>query len=413
MRELMREVQTSFVRNKVRTILTGLVMGWGVFILIVLISSGNGIVNGMHYNFRAYNIGMVTLTPRETSLPFAGRERGWPVYFYEDDCELLMRCFGDTIAKAIPVMSHTVRALNGTHYTNTTIDGYRTGYAPAPNVEVTEGRDINDLDLQMMRKVCVIPARLKPVLFPEDTTRVVGRNLNINGVVFEIVGIYEPLLKENMTRSIVAPLTTVKQIFCPDGKLSKICLQTSHLDTEALNVAFNERVVTALAPHKGFSPADKRAVKVDNLYDLPMLANKVIGALYIFVAIVGLATLLTGIVGISNIMLIVVKERTREIGIRRALGAKNRQIMTMVLVEAVAISVIFGYLGMMMGVAVMKLMVWVVEQTGNGHIFSNPTIAFTQALAILGVMVMAGLIAGYMPAKHAVNIKPADALASI
>jgi putative ABC transport system permease protein len=413
MRELMREVLTSFMSNKMRTILTGLAMGWGVFILIVLISSGNGIVNGMHYNFRAYNIGMVTLTPRETSLSFGGKERGWPVYFFEEDCDLLKKRFGDTIAQTIPVISRPVRAHREKYYTNTIIDGYRPGYAPAPNVQLAEGRDINDLDLQQMRKVCLIPKRLKPVLFPEDTTSVIGRNLIIDDVVFEVIGIYEPLMKENKTSNVVAPLTTVKHIFCPDGKLSKICLQTQHLTTSELNVAFNASVVGVLAAQKGFSPSDRRAVKVDNLYDLPMLLNSIISGLYAFVIIVGLATLLTGIVGISNIMLIAVKERTRELGIRRALGAKNRQIVTMVMTESVVISVIFGYVGMIMGIGLMELMAWIVASTGNAHIFYNPTIAVSHALVVMFLMVIVGLIAGYMPAKHAVGMKLTEALSAV
>ena len=382
MRELMREVLTSFMSNKMRTILTGLAMGWGVFILIVLISSGNGIVNGMHYNFRAYNIGMVTLTPRETSLSFGGKERGWPVYFFEEDCDLLKKRFGDTIAQTIPVISRPVRAHREKYYTNTIIDGYRPGYAPAPNVQLAEGRDINDLDLQQMRKVCLIPKRLKPVLFPEDTTSVIGRNLIINDVVFEVIGIYE-------------------------------CLQTQHLTTSELNVAFNASVVGVLAAQKGFSPSDRRAVKVDNLYDLPMLLNSIISGLYAFVIIVGLATLLTGIVGISNIMLIAVKERTRELGIRRALGAKNRQIVTMVMTESVVISVIFGYVGMIMGIGLMELMAWIVASTGNAHIFYNPTIAVSHALVVMFLMVIVGLIAGYMPAKHAVGMKLTEALSAV
>ena len=224
-----------------RTALTGLAMSWGVFILIVLISSGNGILNGMNFNFRAYNFGMVTLTPRETSLPSGGRKPGWMVNLYESDCDWLKQTFGDTITKVIPVISNPVHVHRGMHRTNTAIDGYEPGYAPAPNVELVEGRDMNDLDLIQMRKVCLIPGLLKQALFPKDTASVVGHTLVINGVHFKIIGVYEPLLKENKTRKIVAPLTTVKQIFCPDGRLSNIYLQTDHLNTADLNQAFNKR----------------------------------------------------------------------------------------------------------------------------------------------------------------------------
>ena len=393
-----------------RTALTGLAMSWGVFILIVLISSGNGILNGMNFNFRAYNFGMVTLTPRETSLPSGGRKPGWMVNLYESDCDWLKQTFGDTITKVIPVISNPVHVHRGKHHTNTAIDGYEPGYAPAPNVELVEGRDMNDLDLIQMRKVCLIPGLLKQALFPKDTASVVGHTLVINGVHFKIIGVYEPLLKENKTRKIVAPLTTVKQIFCPDGRLSYIYLQTDHLNTADLNQAFNKRIVTEMAQRKGFNPSDIRAVKIDNFFDLPVLITTIFSTLYMFVIVVGLATLISAIVGISNIMLISVNERTHEIGIRRALGAGDKQIVAMVMSESVAISAFFGYMGMVIGVFLMELIARIVEQTGNSNIFSNPTIGISNALVIMFIMVLAGVIAGYIPAKHAVNIGITDAL---
>ncbi|MBQ8009498.1 MAG: ABC transporter permease [Bacteroidaceae bacterium] len=410
MRELIKEVFASIKNNKMRTALTGLAMSWGVFILIVLISSGNGILNGMDFNFRAYNFGMVTLTTRETSLPSGGRKPGWPVYLYESDCDWLKQVFGDTITKVIPVISNPVQVHRGKYHTNTAIDGYEPGYAPAPNVELVEGRDINDLDLIQMRKVCLIPGLLKQVLFPEDKASVVGHTLIINGVHFKIIGVYEPLLKENKTRKIVAPLTTVKQIFSPHGRLSNIYLQTNHLATAELNLAFNKRIVNEVAHRKGFNPSDIRAIKIDNIFDLPVLITTIISALYVFVTVVGLATLISAIVGISNIMLISVKERTHEIGIRRALGADDKQIVTMVMSESVAISAIFGYMGMVIGVFLMELVARIVEQTGNSNLFSNPTISISNALVIMFIMVLAGVIAGYVPAKHAVNIEITEAL---
>ena len=146
---------------------------------------------------------------------------------------------------------------------------------------------------------------------------------------------------------------------------------------------------------------------------MPVLLGTVINGLFIFVIVVGLATLISGIVGVSNIMLISVRERTREIGIRRAVGAKAHQIVKLILAESVVISLIFGYLGMVVGIGLMELMAWMVERSGNSSIFSNPTIAVSQALTITFIMVVTGLIAGYVPAKRAVSIKLTDALSAI
>ena len=413
MRELFGEVFAVMKSNKMRIALTGFSIGWGIFILIVLISAGRGLVNGMNINFKAINVGVVTLTPRQTSLPFEGRGRGRTIRLYEEDAAALKNLFGDTVVQTIPVVSHAVQARYGKDYTNTVVDGYAPGYAVAPNIRIIEGRDINDLDMIQQRKVCVIPKLLQKVFFRNDTTSAIGQRILLNDISFQIIGVYETQMKIDPTRAVIAPLSTVKRIWRPDGQLSRLFLQTDLLTTNDLNRQFNDNVLSHLATRKEFAPTDKSAVKIDNLYELPVMISAIIAGLIIFVVIVGLATLMSGIVGVSNIMLISVRERTREIGIRRSIGAKAHQIIVLVLVESVTISVIFGYLGMMVGIGLMDFMAWIVEQIGYSHIFSNPTITLSQALAITLVMIVVGLIAGYMPAKQAADIKLTDALSAI
>ncbi len=405
MRELLIEVFAAMKGNRMRIALTGFSIGWGIFILIVLISSGRGLINGMYYNFREYNVGVVTVTPGLTSQPFEGRSQGRTVHLYEEDAAALQQLFGDTVTKAIPVVSHAVQASCGEEYVNTVVDGYAPGYAIAPNILIVAGRDINDLDMMQQRKVCVIPKVLKNMFFRNDTTVAVGQKLLLNGISFQIIGVYEPVLATNSTRAIVAPLSTVKRIWRPDGELSRLFLQTALLTTTDLNRQFNAHVIGHLAARKDFAPTDKKAIKIDNRYERPVLISNIMDVLTIFVAIVGLATLMSGMVGVSNIMLISVKERTREMGIRRAVGAKTRHIVALVLAESVVISVIFGYVGMMVGVGLMELMAWISEKTGNIDTFSDPTIEVSHAVEITLIMVVVGLIAGYVPAKQAAGIR--------
>ena len=405
MRELLIEVFAAMKGNRMRIALTGFSIGWGIFILIVLISSGRGLINGMYYNFREYNVGVVTVTPGLTSQPFEGRSQGRTVHLYEEDAAALQQLFGDTVTKAIPVVSHAVQASCGEEYVNTVVDGYAPGYAIAPNIRIVAGRDINDLDMVQQRKVCVIPKVLKNMFFRNDTTVAVGQKLLLNGISFQIIGVYEPVLATNSTRAIVAPLSTVKTIWRHDGELSRLFLQTALLTTTDLNRQFNAHVIGHLAARKDFAPTDKKAIKIDNLYERPVLISNIMDVLTIFVAIVGLATLMSGMVGVSNIMLISVKERTREMGIRRAVGAKTRHIVALVLAESVVISVIFGYVGMMVGVGLMELMAWISEKTGNIDTFSDPTIEVSHAVVITLIMVVVGLIAGYVPAKQAAGIR--------
>ena len=419
MRELFVEVFAAMKGNRMRIALTGFSIGWGIFILIVLISSGRGLVNGMNQNFRAFNIGIVTVTAGQTSQPYEGRGQGRTIRLFEEDATALQQLFGDTVTNAIAVVSHAVQATRGKEYANTVVDGYTPGYAAAPNIRIVEGRDINDLDMREQRKVCVIPKLLRNAFFGNDfaqhhtskeRTAVIGQHILLNGISFQIVGIYEPVVMLNPTRAVIAPLSTVKRIWRPDGELSRIYLQTDLLTTAELNRQFNTHVVAHLAARKSFAPTDRKAVRITNIYELPVLLSTIIAGLVIFVIVVGLATLVSGMVGVSNIMMISVKERTREIGIRRAIGAKTHQIVELVLAESVVITVIFGYMGMMAGVGLMELMAWIVERTGNSNIFSNPTITVSHAVVITLIMIVVGLIAGYVPAKQAAGIKLAVAV---
>lgn len=410
MRDVLAEVFAVMKGNKMRIALTGFSIAWGIFIFIVLISSGRGLINGMNYNFRAHNIGVVTLTPCETSQPFEGRNRGRAVRLYEEDAIALDYLMGDTVTRSIPVVSYAVQARCGKEYSNTVVDGYAPGYAVAPNTRIVEGRDINELDMYKLRKVCVIPKRLKKVFFKNDSTSVVGRDLLLGGINFQVVGVYEPVLSMNTTRAIIAPLATVKRIWCPDGHLSRLYLQTSHLNTAELNRRFNEHVLSHLAARKAFAPTDKHAVKINNIYDLPVLISNTMAGINIFVMMVGLATLISGTVGVSNIMLIAVKERTREIGIRRSLGAKAHQIVTLVLTESVIICLLFGYVGLFVGVWLMELVAKMISMAGGNDVFSNPTISPLYVMVVSSIMVVAGLFAGYVPAKQAVRIKPVEAM---
>ena len=410
MRELLIEVFAAMKGNRMRIALTGFSIGWGIFILIVLISSGRGLINGMHQNFKAFNIGMVTVTAGQTSQPYEGRGQGRTIRLFEEDATALQQLFGDTVTNAIAVVSHAVQATRGKEYANTVVDGYTPGYAAAPNIRIVEGRDINDLDMREQRKVCVIPKLLRNAFFGNDSPAAVGQQIMLNGINFQIVGVYEPVVMLNPSRSVIAPLSTVKRIWRPDGELSRIYLQTDLLTTAERNRQFNAHVVAHLAARKNFAPTDRRAVRIDNMFELPVLLSTIAAGLIIFVIVVGLATLVSGMVGVSNIMMISVKERTREIGIRRAIGAKTHQIVELVLAESVVISVIFGYVGMMVGVGLMEFAAWVVEKTGNGNVFSNPTITVSHAVVITLIMIVVGLIAGYVPAKQAAGIKLAMAM---
>ena len=420
MRDLFSEIFSSMSHSKTRLLLTGLSTAWGIFLLIVLLGTGNGILNGISNAWLNEDDNVVTIEPSTTMLPFEGLPVGRSISVTQDDGRSLQEAFPDNVLGYVPELDRNVTVSYRNKYSETDIAGFYPGYESIRNNVLLAGRNINDIDIAQRRKVCLVSTNLCKRIFPADEpVDIVGRTVSVNDVAFTVAGVYKPAKSYNVSRTLIAPFTTVKALNFDNDDISKLSVTVAGLNTEAENRAFVEKMRAHLASYKQFSPQDKKALTITNTYDLALYISSLFKTINLFLWIVGLSTLVAGIVGVSNIMLITVRERTRELAVRKAMGAPRRSIITLVLTESVMVTVIFGYVGMVLGIGVIKLADVIVSAasdpaaTGVGSsVFLNPSVDLGVVLGATLIMILAGLLAGYMPAKKAVSIKLVEALAA-
>lgn len=420
MRDLLSEVFASISHSKTRFLLTGFSTAWGIFLLIVLLGTGQGILNGVSNAWLGEDDNVVTIEPSTTMLAWDGLPVGRRIDISEEDGPMLCEAFPGNISEFIPELDREVTVSYRSKYSVTDVAGFRPGYRKVRNNIILAGRDINDFDLESRRKVCLVSTNLCKRIFPsEQPSQIVGRTIAIGEVAFKVIGVYKPAKSYNVSRTIIAPFTTVKALWFENDCISKLSLIVQGLQTEAQNRVFVERMRECLAREKHFAPTDKKALTITNTYDLALYIGNLFRTISLFLWIVGLSTLVAGIVGVSNMMLISVRERTRELAVRKAMGARRRSIITLVLTESVIVTVAFGYLGMVLGMGVVKLADIIVSAsvdasaTGAGSsIFLNPGVSLGVVLGATAIMIVAGLLAGYMPARRAVSIKLVEALAA-
>jgi putative ABC transport system permease protein len=420
MRDLFSEIFSSMSHSKTRLLLTGLSTAWGIFLLIVLLGTGNGILNGISNAWLNEDDNVVTIEPSTTMLPFEGLPVGRSISVTQDDGRSLQEALPDNVLGYVPELDRNVTVSYRNKYSETDIAGFYPGYESIRNNVLLAGRNINDIDMAQRRKVCLVSTNLCKRIFPADEpVDIVGRTVSVNDVAFTVAGVYKPAKSYNVSRTLIAPFTTVKALYFDNDDISKLSVTVAGLNTEAENRAFVEKMRAHLASYKQFSPQDKKALTITNTYDLALYISSLFKTINLFLWIVGLSTLVAGIVGVSNIMLITVRERTRELAVRKAMGAPRRSIITLVLTESVMVTVIFGYVGMVLGIGVIKLADVIVSAasdpaaTGVGSsVFLNPSVDLGVVLGATLIMILAGLLAGYMPAKKAVSIKLVEALAA-
>lgn len=413
------EVYVSMSRNRLRIALTGFSIAWGIFMLIVLLGSGNGLLNGVTSNFGSMAMNKVSLYSGWTSKDYKGLPKYREIHLEESDIEFLREKFKDNVDKIYPVFYTSGKLSYGQEYVNTGVNGIVPGYLATIGYKILDGRDINEMDLRERRKVLLLTEKTSELLFG-DKQHHLGQWVNLAGLSYQVVGYY----KGESTRSsedAYAPLYTIGSIYHPDGHYDHIQLIVSNLETSEANEEFNKAIREVMSRRKQYDPTDRRALWVWNDYEDYIQTQTIFEGLRVFIWIIGLATLIAGVTGISNIMLITVKERTHEFGIRKALGARPRQIVSLVLLEAVAITLVFGYIGMFFGIGLTQLVDYFLDQqvkmaaasgSENPTVFLNPTVDLGIIIAATLVMVVAGVIAGYVPAKRAVSIKPVEALAA-
>lgn len=414
MLEIWQEIYSTIRRNKLRTFLTGFSVAWGIFILIVLLGAGNGLINAFDSNSEDMAMNSVRVSGGWTNKAYDGLKEGRRVELDNKDVSMTALHFADNvISVGARVRQGGITLSRGSEYVSTSFSGVYPNYTEVERIKISEGRFINNIDLQERRKVIVLNAKTIELLFPKEEA--IGNFVVGNGVAYQVVGAYTDR-GDSDSREAYIPFSTLQVIYNKGDKLNNIFFTTKGLTTEEDNKQFIERYRKVLNANHRADPTDTGSLWIWNRFMQYLQQQTAASVLRIAIWIIGVFTLLSGIVGVSNIMLITVRERTREFGIRKALGAKPLSILSLVVVESIFITALFGYIGMLLGIGLTELMDTVMGNqtmdTGMWQetVFTNPTVGVDVAIQATLTLVLAGTLAGLFPAWKAVNISPIEAL---
>ncbi len=437
--ELLNEIWQTARRNKLRTTLTGFAVAWGIFMLIVLLGAGNGLINANLKQSDRFLSSSMVVYGGWTSKPYQGLKEGRDIRLHDRDMEITATEFRKNVDEVGAQYNTSATISLGQQYISGSISGVYPNHIKINKVEMLYGRFINDIDIRESRKVLVLSNKQAQELLgkappsaPEGATiasarktneapsgavggALIGRFVNVGSLAFKVVGIYKET--ENGRGDVFSGYTAIKRIFGANTDDAGRIEFTFHgLTTEKANEDFEKDYRHRLNAEHQAHPDDEDAVWLWNRFTQNMQMEQGIGIIRTALWIVGLFTLLSGIVGVSNIMLITVKERTHEFGIRKAIGAKPWSILRLIIVESIIITTIFGYIGMLLGILANEYMDATIGHetidTGlfKATMFLDPTVGLDVCIEATMVMIIAGTIAGLIPAYKASRIRPIEAL---
>ena len=398
--DLWQEIYGTIKRNKLRTFLTGFAVAWGIFMLIVLLGAGNGLIHAFEENSGERALNSIRVYGGWTTKPYDGLKEGRSIDLDNRDLEDTEAFFTDRVEGAGATLYQAATDISyGPEYVNLSLNGVHPNYVEVEAVKVVEGRFINQTDIRERRKSIVLHRKSADVLFGKTHTEPLGRFVNAGGVAYQVVGIYDDEGSSEPNSAFI-PFSTLQTIYNKGNRLNSIIFTTKGLTTEASNEQFEADYRRVIAANHRFDPTDDGAIWLWNRFTSYLQAMAAMG----------------GIVGVSNIMLITVRERTHEFGIRKALGAKPRSILWLIIVESVVITTLFGYVGMVAGIGATE---WMDAAFGSqtvdagmfeAKMFSNPTVDLGIAVQATVTLIVAGTLAGLFPARKATRIRPIEAL---
>ena len=410
MHDIITEIWSTARRNKLRTTLTGFAVAWGIFMIIVLLGAGNGLVNANLKQSDRFLSSSMVVFGGWTSKPYQGLKEGRDIRLHESDMEITEKEFSQNVDEVGAQYNTSATISLGQQYISATINGVYPNHTKINKVQMLHGRFINEIDVKESRKVLVFSNKQAKELQCQ-----IGDFVNVGNFAFKVVGIYKE--NENGRAEVFSSYTAIKRIFGANTDDAGRIEFTFHgLPTEKANEDFEKDYRRRLNAEHQAHPEDEDAVWLWNRFTQNLQMEQGIGIIRTALWIVGLFTLLSGIVGVSNIMLITVKERTHEFGIRKAIGAKPWSILKLIITESVIITTFFGYIGMVLGVAANEYMDATIGHetidTGlfKATMFLNPTVGLDVCFEATMVMIIAGTIAGLIPAFKASRIRPIEAL---
>ncbi|CAM1348360.1 ABC transporter permease [Tenacibaculum crassostreae] len=399
-----REIFQSISKNKLRSILSGFTVAFAILLFTLLFGIGNGLQNTFKNEFAKDAINSIYIWSNRTTKAYKGHQIGRRVQFTNEDFEFLKEKYSDKIQMISPRLQRNVKVVYKTEEDNYALRGVYPKYDLLESAEITEGRFLNYRDIKEKAKVVAIGRMVEKDLFGQISAY--GKQLNIGGIMYKVIGVFSDPGGDGDERFIYTPFTTMQQIYG----------NNDHVDTFGMTynpelsideaLAFSSKMHRELKKKHEIHPNDQRGIRVNNYAEGNKEVSGMMVGLSILILIIGFGTLIAGVVGISNIMVYIVKERTKELGIRKAIGATPKSIVSMIMLEAILITAISGYAGLMLGVGILKMAGPSLEK----YFILNPGVSTPVVVGATITLILAGMIAGYLPAKRAASIKPIVAL---
>lgn len=413
--DIIQEIYETLKRNKLRTALTGFAVAWGIFMLIVLLGAGNGLLNAFEQQSENMAMNSFQIWPGQTSMPYQGLKEGRNIKLTEKELDLT-RQMSEHVTHASAILQQGgVNLSYKQDHLSIQLTGVMPNYPETNGLQLKEGRFINQSDMKGKRKVIVVHEKTAEMLLGQEKSQAIGKYIFASGIAYQIVGIYTTPMEE-FSPTAYLPYTTLQLIYNKGDGVGSLVFLTKDINDLPASETFEKEYRTAISKVKQFDAEDRSAIWVSNRFKQYLQQQTASDLLRTSIWVIGIFTLLSGIVGVSNIMLITVKERTHEFGIRKALGAKPYSILTLIIAESVTITTLFGYIGMIAGIAVTEYMNKVAGEqvmdigVASATVFVNPTVDLHIAIQATLTLIIAGTLAGFFPARKAVMIRPIEAL---
>ncbi|MDE6368025.1 MAG: ABC transporter permease [Muribaculaceae bacterium] len=404
--DLINEIGQTIRNNKLRTGLTGFAVAWGIFMLIILLGLSRGLMSSFEENSSKRDMNTIDVWRGTTSMPYQGYNKGRSIQLKASNINALNNSGNKYIGKATAYKYIDSAKVTGPKdYVANGIEGVTPEAQRNQWITLTAGRFINQADMDDKRKVIVISTKTAKTIFGSDSREVIGKRVKSLGLSWTVIGLYTREWNEDDN---FIPFTTAVALSGGDANIWSMKVFANNVSDEASALAAEDAIRGELAKIHNFDPNDLSAAPMWNRFTNYLQSKQGMKILDYAVWVIGIFTMLSGIVGVSNIMFVSVRERTHEIGIRRAIGAKRRNILTQIIMESVSITTIFGYLGVVMGTAVMQIIAHFFS--GDKSPLGNPTVDLSIALKVTIVLIIAGALAGLFPALKATKVKPVEAL---
>lgn len=401
--DLAREIGQTLSNNKLRTTLTGISVAWGILMLIILLGMSQGVMNGFNKSFLSQGSNYINIFPGRTSNAYKGYKEGRQIELKSNDLEVISSQNGNFVDNASSTMRGTSEVISSPiDYISSGYEGVYPDELEKRGIPLTYGRFINELDMKGKRKVIVLTEQNASILF-KSPEAAIGKFVKMKDLSFTVIGVINP----DFGQETYIPFTTAVALKGGDPDVDVIAVELKNVYTMEDGEQAESDITSTLAQLHNFDPEDGGAVHIWNRFNQHLTMATGLSILELAVWIIGLFTMLSGIIGVSNIMFVSVRERTHEIGIRRAIGAKPRSILIQIITESVAITAIFGYIGVFIGIVVTEALN---KAFADAEWISDPTVDISIAIKVTIVLIVAGCLAGLFPALKALKVKPVEAL---